>query len=664
MKQVSKKKKSGHPSRSSDAAAVSHRSAPGAPESEARLRKKPEAPSVLAASAAVSLVLPALLALLGSLNSLWDGFAADDTQQVLNNQLIKELKNIPFTFTSSVWSFATSDITFSVDSYYRPLFNVLLLINYAIFGTTAWGWHLANVLIHTGVTLLVFKVLFELTHQRWVSMASACLFAVHPAHAESVAWVSGVTDPLMSLLLLPGFYFYLRYRKTGRKQYLVFTLFAYFLGLLCKETSLAYPLILVYCEAFYFSEGASVKRRVQQALLLGFELSLPTAVYFLMRYGAIGPALFGTGPSYPPGAALLTIPLALAKYLKLMVVPWGHSYQHLTYFVEGVGDIRFLGPMALLIALAICIALLRSRLLVFSAVWFVVWLAPALAALRRFDPEYLVQERYLYLPSVGFCLAVGLAIQWLSTRRRVPAAGDKIGAAALGLIVAVWGIANFVQNRTWADSVSVIRNCVVVEPYSGRAHSALSRQCFLEGNTREAEAAARKAIELDPQFAGGYMNLSYFHKHYGKLDQAIDYLEQAVAAIEPSPMTRNGLATVHLNLGLLYSERKNSAQAEEHLVRSVELWSRAVGAYHLGMLYFNQARFEEARRMLEQVAGQVPPRYAPIRATLGAVYERLGDTDRARAEYSRYLELALPNAPDRANVQERLSALTGASRPN
>src|SRR5262245_57348759 len=74
--------------------------------------------------------IPALLAVLGSINTLWDGFASDDSQQILNNTLIRDFKNIPFAFTNSVWSFATSDIIFSVDSYYRPLFNVLLTINY------------------------------------------------------------------------------------------------------------------------------------------------------------------------------------------------------------------------------------------------------------------------------------------------------------------------------------------------------------------------------------------------------------------------------------------------------------------------------------------------------------------------------------------------------
>ena len=606
-------------------------------------------------------IVPALLALLGSINTLWNGFAGDDYQQILSNQLIRELKNIPFTFTNSVWSFATSDITFSVDSYYRPLFNVLLSINYAIFGTTPWGWHLVNVLIHTCVTLLVFKVLFELTGQRWISVASACLFAVHPAHAESVAWLSGVTDPLMALLVLPGFYFYLRYRKTDRKRYLALTLIAYLLALLCKETAVAFPLILLYCDVFHFTEREGMKRRVQQALILGVELLLPTVVYFLMRYQVIGSVLFGSGPRYPLGPALLTIPLALAKYLKLMVVPVGYSYQHLTYFVDTFGSVRFLAPMALVVALAGCILLTRSKLLLFSAVWFIVWLAPGLAALRQFDPEYMVQERYLYVPSIGVCLAASLALRWLATRESFGAAREKVALAALGLIVAGLGSVYFAQNRVWNNTISLLRNCIAVEPFSGRAYSTISQSYFLAGNPREAEATARQAIALEPQFTGGYTNLSYFNKQYGKLDQAVDYLEQAISVVEVSPMTRNNLATVHLNLGLLYSDRKDAVRAEENMRRSVELWSRGVGWHNLGMFYLNQQRYEEAKDAFEQAAGQVPPRYAAIHASLGTVYERLGDTARARAEYSRYLALALPNATERGEVQKRLSALSGAS---
>src|SRR6185295_11285650 len=510
-----------------------------------------------------------------SLNSIWDDFALDDSQQILNNQLIKNLTNIPFAFTNSVWSFATNDIVFAADYYYRPLFNVLLSINYAIFGTHPWGWHLVNVLIHTSATVLVFKVLVELTGQGWVSAASACLFAVHPAHVESVAWISGVTDPFLALLALPGFYFYLRYRRTGRKRYLAFTLVAYFLALLCKETALAFPLIVIYSELIHFSEQANLKQRWRQAAVLAIAFLLATVVYFLVRHSAIGRV--GPDSRYPLGPALMTIPLAVAKYLKLMVLPLAYSYQHLTYFVEGVADVRFLAPAALLVALVICILLTKSKLLLFSVMWFFAWLAPALAALRQFDPEYLVQERYLYLPSIGFCLSAGLGIQWLATRRFFSMREEKLAAAVLALIVAIWGVACVAQNRVWNNTTSVFRNCVAVEPFSGRAHYAISQNYFLTGNTRAAEASARKAIELDPQFSGGYLNLSYFSKQNGRLDQAVDYLEQAKTTIQPSPLTRTGLATIHLNLGLLYAERKDLVRAEKNLVRSVELWPRPVG---------------------------------------------------------------------------------------
>src|SRR5215471_16176588 len=153
------------------------------------------------------------LGLITSLNTLAGGFAADDSTQILNNTLIKHLGNIPNAFFTSVWAFASTDIVFATDTYYRPLFNVLLMVNYAIFGSSAWGWHLANALIHSGVVYLVFLLLKEITGDEWVAAISAVLFAVHPAHSESVAWVSGITDPWMAVFALPAVYCYWKYSR-------------------------------------------------------------------------------------------------------------------------------------------------------------------------------------------------------------------------------------------------------------------------------------------------------------------------------------------------------------------------------------------------------------------------------------------------------------------
>src|SRR5262249_34456170 len=196
--------------------------------------------------------VPPLLALVFSGITLWNEFATDDLQQILGNNFIKKLSNLPHAFTTSVWAFANGDVVFSVDSYYRPLFSALFCLNYALFGSVPLGWHAINILIHAGVTALVFVVINEVTGKRGPSLLAAALFAVHPSHAESVAWASGVTDPLMGLFLLPSFFFYVRWRKAGKNLLLVLSVCLYFLALLTKETSLALAIVIVGYELLYW----------------------------------------------------------------------------------------------------------------------------------------------------------------------------------------------------------------------------------------------------------------------------------------------------------------------------------------------------------------------------------------------------------------------------
>src|SRR6185503_20610538 len=87
-------------------------------------------------------LVPVIIAVISSINSLWNYFASDDLQQVLGNPFIKSLSNLPAAFTTSVWSFTATDIIFTADFYFRPVFSILFAINYALFGTAPLGWHL------------------------------------------------------------------------------------------------------------------------------------------------------------------------------------------------------------------------------------------------------------------------------------------------------------------------------------------------------------------------------------------------------------------------------------------------------------------------------------------------------------------------------------------
>jgi Tfp pilus assembly protein PilF len=602
-------------------------------------------------------VIPAMLALLTSINTLWNRFAFDDTQQVLGNEIIKRLSNLPMVFTTSVWAFNTESLSLaSTDSYYRPLFMTLFTLNYAIFGTAAWGWHLVNVLVHTGVTLLVWLVLKEVTNRKGLSAIAAALFAVHPAHSESVAWISGITDPLMALFLLPAFYFYLRFKNSGRKFFMVLGLVLFLPALLSKETALALPLVIVYCEIFYFRDTLGVRKRVVSAATLAVVFVAPAAVYFMMRYIAIGRLLTPPAPRFGINLALATAPLVILKYLGLMLIPAGYSLQHYIAPVGSFLSLSFIGPLVLVVAVVVTILLAKSRLLAFAGVWFIIWLLPPLAGLRTFEPEYFVQERYLYLPSIGICLALAMGVEWLAARWIFNLSARKTAAAAATSLLILWSFVYVNQNKVWSDTLSVFRHCAASDPGSTPPLILLSTEYYVQGNRQKAEEETRRALELDPNCLDALINLSQFAYNEGKLDSAIERLEHARDAVSEGPRQRGYLSRIYNDLGSLYAERKKFDLAESYLKQSVEVLPYPKNWSALGDYYFDRGRYEEALEMYELTQSRTSPRYAPLHLKLGRTYDRLGQAERARDEYNKYLDLA-PNAKDRNEVFRRLSQL-------
>jgi len=375
-----------------------------------------------------------------------------------------------------------------------------------------------------------------------------------------------------------------------------------------------------------------------------------------MRYYALGTIVFGGQTRYPIASAILTVPLALLKYLGLMVIPWGYSYQHYTAFVESPGNILFLLPLLATIALAACIAYIKSRSVRLAAVWFISMLAPALASLGHFEPAYLLQERYLYASSIGFCLICAFGIEWLVTSRsRRPA----IGASLSILLILIWGAVLIRQNRTWYDTVSVYRHTVAVTPDAPLAHAMLARSLYDAGRPREAEAEARTTLSLDPRSTAAYLTLSYFARLSGKLDTACEILEEGISTIPEGLLTRPDLATMYVNLGLLYEQRKMFDIAEEKLLRSEQVSQRPVAWYYIGQFYFDRGRYDEARTKFEQTLAGVPHWFAPIHLRLALTYEALKDIPRAEEEFEKYLELAPQDAPERERTTKHLQDLKG-----
>ena len=115
-------------------------------------------------SKSFAVVIVIIVSIAVNLNTLWNEFVYDDIDQVLNNIWIKDFRNIPAIFFSPTWSFLTELKEFP-QNYYRPLMHIVYMFNYYLFGLKPWGWHLVNIIFHTGVTVMVFLVaerLFDL----------------------------------------------------------------------------------------------------------------------------------------------------------------------------------------------------------------------------------------------------------------------------------------------------------------------------------------------------------------------------------------------------------------------------------------------------------------------------------------------------------------------
>ncbi len=360
--------------------------------------------------------------------------------------------------------------------------------------------------------------------------------------------------------------------------------------------------------------------------------------------------------------------------MKLLVVPTGYSYQHYTAVVETPLSLAFIAPLALLAALAAGVWFSRSRMLKFAAFWFIAMLAPALYGIRQFDPEYLVQERYLYLPSVGFCLAVALAVSWLAEGRGAIWRSRTTAAVASILLVAVWGVSHYLHNRSWRDSLTVYKNNVAVAPDSPSARAALARAYMDAGWAKEGEAEADAALSIGPDSPIAHLTSSYVATRLGRSNEAIEKMETALQRLEPRPAVMKEIATIHLNLGQLYMKRAEAggsregraadiARAEEHMTRSMEIAPRPVAWHAVADLYFRTRRFDESLAMFKRTQENVPEWFAPIHVNLARTYEELKQPQQAIAEFRKYLEVARPDVADRKDVEDYLQRMERANLP-
>ena len=604
-------------------------------------------------------LLICLLCALAYANSLGGDFVFDDTDQIVQNQNIRSWGNLSKSFTTHVWAFRERTGTLDLPPplpYYRPLFTVMLTVEYHLFGLWPQGWHLVSLLLHILCSVGVFYVTLLSSGRQTVALFASALFAVHPVHAESVAWISGMTDPLFGVFFLASFYFYLKarsaseYTDTQRRAFAA-SLAMFLLAAFAKETALSLVL-LIFGYEFVATPGPKVKR-----LIASLKRSLPYIVtallYLVPRYLVLGESMWRNpqASSRPVSQVLLTLPMVICSYASHLIWPFGLSVTYQTSFVTNVASSRFLIPAAILLVLTITLAkfdklqfvdvnrrrqtevcrTVRSH--VSREVWLallliIVPLLPVLNLGQVSQEEYLVFDHYLYLPAAGLSYLVVLGLTHLASSefaRRRHSFSTAILVATIVLVVGL-SIANARENQPWANSLSLWSNAARVRPGYWAPRYNVGLALLDSHRFDEARPVLEAAAVLARDEPRVFDALGRAQAGAGDREAAISSFRRAIE-LDPSMFESMN------NLGTVYFESGEYSRAAEQFSSALQLNAAAVSPrFNLGMCYARQGRNIDAAREFEQLSRHSVAD-ADVFYQLGLAYEHLGRRADARENY-------------------------------
>lgn len=560
-------------------------------------------------------------------NSIGGDFVYDDTRQIVRNALIQDNSLIWRALTSDVWAFK-GDGTQAASNYWRPTFTLLNIICFRLFGTNPAGWHIVNILLHSVVCLVGFLLLRRWHFTTAVAFVAMLIFAVHPVHVESVAWIAGSPDLLFSLALLGSLWFATSYRtsESNRDLLLMATLYVAALG--AKE-------VAVLCLPIYYFVLAQDEDRATLSELKIPLLAIASAaiLYFVVRLNIIGAVALPPTDAVDTLPAILSIPVMFAFYLKQIFLPYSIAINYPINPVIEIGVSNFMVPLAVSIAaLAAIVYLARGSMRArTAAAIFLLPLAPAMNAMA-FPADQMVHDRYLYLPLLGvLMLILPFVAGFLNTRVLL------IGGCVLAGILAFQSVryntayASDLALWTWTRQVDDSATTML------QLGSALSEASRFE----DAVAVYSDAIAKKPSlraFYGRGRNLNAL-KRYAEAEKDLT----AALTTPTDGQDTYALYQVYESLGITYLEQKKYEQAIRNFLdarKELPIYAAALSE-KLAVVHYQSGNKSDALRELEanvvQSRREMLPESKNVVFRLGLLYAEQGRKDEARGALNEYL---------------------------
>ncbi len=579
--------------------------------------------------------------------TLGHDFVWDDRSILLPNPALGDWSRLGELLTSDFFRESQEQGPFD---YWRPLVVLTHMVERSLFGGRPAGYHAVNVVLHATASMLVFLLGLGTLGRPAPALAGGLLFAVHPVHVEVVAWVSGRSDLLLGLFLALALLGDWLAGRSGHRRWQAVALAGFAAALASKESAAVFPALVAARAAL----AGPVSQRPRQKAARALGAALPAlgvlGAFLLVRYGLLD-VVPPQGAAAEPAdrlALFWTWWSALWLYARLLVWPAGLSIAH---------DLPLAGdPGSWTVAAGLCVCaaaiwgVVRLRRTVPGASFGLVVLLATLAPLSHFlvpitshvEATFPVAERFLYAPSIGFCLVAGWLLMEALPRALTVARGALrppgglpgrlVPAAFLGLALVAAAGTSALRARDWRDEATLFAATLRSSPDSAMArlnHAA----ALMELARGETDGEARRALLLralaDLQRAVALAPANYRgHYDLGNLHQALGRPAAAESSFREALRLRPELFQAMVNLGGLLAQTGRPAEALAWLERAERLQpgelAVAVNRAHVLQML---GRPEEAVPLYRRALA-VDPELVAARAGLARALETLAEGQR------------------------------------
>jgi tetratricopeptide (TPR) repeat protein len=533
----------------------------------------------------------------------------DDDAYVTNNPVVRS----GLTAESAAWAFRTGDV-----GNWHPVTWLSHMLDVSLFGLDA-GWHLReNMLLHAINAALLFLLLCRMTGRMWPSAVVAALFAVHPLHVESVAWVSERKDLLCALFWLLSIRAYVERVKSGGRAWLPVSLAFFALAFMSKPMAVTLPVVLLlldYWPLGRFGGGENPGdeggwRRAGRLLAEKAPFVVLSLLFCAVTVYVQDQSRFvGSFELFPLGDRISNALVSYVAYLSKTAWPASLSvfYPHPSYSRQAAATLWKAGASlaALGAATAACLHQRRARpYLVVGWLWSLVMLLPVIGLVQVGGQA--MADRYTYLPLIGiFAMAAWAGAEWLSGR---PSRRMAAGAAAAALLAAL-AVGTRVQLSHWTDTPTLFGHALEVTRDNWLIHHNMGT--FLEGQRRYEEAAGhyREAMRIAPRFIEPRFALAYLMADRGNLVEATRLYEEVLRIQPDDEMAHNNLGNILFSQGKLEEAAAHFREA----MRISPIYE--IPRFNLGNVLRQQGRTGEAIAMYRE-ALRINPGYAKAQAQL------------------------------------------------